>query len=138
MNIIRAYILREFTDAEETFGYITKAIRFENNIKKTHANDAFVISGGIIQEKTETVFYKLRRKNNRSLQKNRNGFARSIRRQRYFYQPHDMVEFNGKIYRVVGTMNKGKSIQMIEKGKKFTKNPIKLRLNYHSKGMVKC
>ena len=33
---------------------------------------------------------------------------RSIRKQRYFYQPNDLVKYEGKIYTVKGTQNSGK------------------------------
>jgi len=138
MNIIRVYILKELPGAIETFGYITKSIRLENNIEKTHSNDAFVISGGVNQERIDVIDYKLRRRNNRSLQKNRNGFSRSIRRERYYYQPHDVVEYEGKRYVVTGTMNKGKSIQLMIDGKKKTKPPVKLTSIYRSRSMVLC
>ena len=43
----------------------------------------------------------------------------SIRRQRYFYQPNDLVKYNGKIHAVRGTQNLGKYIAL----KDITKVP---------------
>lgn len=43
---------------------------------------------------------------------------RRIRSRRYPYQPNDLVRFEGKIVRVIGTMNKGKSVKLANK-----KNP---------------
>ena len=37
---------------------------------------------------------------------------RSIRRQRYPYQPHDLVRFNGSIHEVAGVQNKGAYIKL--------------------------
>lgn len=37
---------------------------------------------------------------------------RSIRTKRYPVQPHDIVKYNGKVYSVVGTHNKGATIQL--------------------------
>ncbi|MCK5813626.1 MAG: HNH endonuclease, partial [Cocleimonas sp.] len=96
MNIIRSRLLRYFPEAIETFGYITKANRYQHKIEKTHSNDAFVIAGGSNQKRAEERIISFKRKNNRSLQKNRNGYAPAIRRQRYPVQPKDWVRFEGK------------------------------------------
>ena len=45
---------------------------------------------------------------------------RRIRKQKYFYQPNDLVKYNGKVYTVKGTQNKGKCIALKEI-KKFPK-----------------
>lgn len=39
---------------------------------------------------------------------------RSIRRQRYFYQPNDLVKYEGKVYTVRGTQNKGAYVRLRE------------------------
>jgi len=39
---------------------------------------------------------------------------RRIRKQRYFYQPHDLVRYEGKIYRSTGVQNKGAYIGLKE------------------------
>ena len=39
---------------------------------------------------------------------------RRIRKQKYFYQPNDLVKYNGKVYTVKGTHNKGRSIALKE------------------------
>lgn len=58
---------------------------------------------------------------------------RRIRTQRYFYQPNDLVRYEGKIVRVVGTFNKGRSVKLENK-----KNPppIKLIPYKFCKGMI--
>ena len=45
---------------------------------------------------------------------------RRIRKQKYFYQPNDLVKYNGKVYTVKGTQNKGKYVTLKEI-KKFPK-----------------
>ena len=39
---------------------------------------------------------------------------RRIRKQKYFYQPNDLVKYNGKVYTVKGTQNKGKYVTLKE------------------------
>ena len=39
---------------------------------------------------------------------------RRIRKKKYFYQPNDLVKYNGKIYTVKGTQNEGKYIALKE------------------------
>lgn len=58
---------------------------------------------------------------------------RRIRTQRYFYQPNDLVIFKGKTCRVIGTMNKGKSVKL---DNKKNPNPKNLTPYKFSKGLV--
>ena len=39
---------------------------------------------------------------------------RRIRKQKYFYQPNDLVKYDGKVYTVKGTQNEGKYIALKE------------------------
>lgn len=51
-----------------TYGYITKSARIALKLAKSHINDAFVIAGGTVQERTgNNYFIKFVRKCNRSL-----------------------------------------------------------------------
>ena len=51
-----------------TYGYITKAGRIALKLEKSHTNDAYVITGGTVQERTgNNYFIKFVRKCNRSL-----------------------------------------------------------------------
>ena len=52
------------------------------------------------------------RKNNRSIQKNRKGFAPAIKKQRYSIQPKDLAMFEGNQYKAVGIQNKGTYLKM--------------------------
>ena len=136
MNIIRSRLLHYFPEAIETFGYITKANRYQHNIEKTHANDAFVIAGGSKQKRAEERTIHFKRKNNRSLQKNRNGYAPAIRRQRYLIQPKDWVTFEGRQYQAVGMQNKGAYLKITDGVKAIVKSVKKIEVIFHQKGVI--
>ncbi len=53
---------------EMTFGYITKAVRREFEIEKSHPNDAFVIAGGTTQRRIDLMKYQQIRRNKRSME----------------------------------------------------------------------
>lgn len=159
MSIIRWSLIEKLklthNNIEITYGYITKNYRIENNLEKTHYNDAFAIVKGKNQIRSDKVFEVTQsRRNNRILQKfydakyidirtgkkvsagdlfsgrsvrNKNlntenlrkfrgkkmskGHV-SIREQRYFYQPNDLVKYEGKICTVRGTQNEGAYIAL--------------------------
>ncbi|MFW9995921.1 MAG: RNA-guided endonuclease IscB [Candidatus Odinarchaeota archaeon] len=137
-----------------TYGYLTKNKRFDLDLPKTHANDAFVIANGTDQERADPLVLEQVRRNNRSLQKfydakyvdTRTGKKASgqelfsgrrtrnkqlneeslrqyrgkklskgrvsTRRQRYQYQPEDIVSYRGQQYRVKGVQNYGVYIRL--------------------------
>lgn len=136
MNIIRKRILERFPLAIETFGYVTKANRHKYNIEKSHSNDAFVIAGGSIQERCETKNAMFKRKNNRCLQKNRNGFSPSIRRKRYKIQPKDIIKWNGKKYISQGMQSLGKYLKFSDGTKSFIKSIKQINIVFHQKGLI--
>ncbi len=61
---------------------------------------------------------------------------RRIRKQRYFYQPHDLVRYEGKIYRSTGIQNKGAYISLKELQKPVRTD--KVSPYAFSKGFVTC
>ena len=136
MNVIRSQLLKLFPDAIETFGYVTKANRYQWGIEKTHSNDAFIIAGGSFQKREQEQTITFKRKNNRSIQKNRKGFAPSIRKQRYIIQPKDLVRFEGKQYQAVGMQNKGAYLKMTDGVKAVVKSMKKIEIVFHQKGVV--
>lgn len=136
MNVIRSRLLAIFPDAIETFGYVTKANRYHYGIDKTHSNDAFVIAGGSRQGRATERKIIFKRKNNRSIQKNRNGFAPSIRRQRYKIQPLDIIEWNGIKCRAKRMQNKGAYIAFMQGTKRLVKNIKTIRLVFQNKSVV--
>ena len=68
MSIVRWRLVNQL-DCEHTYGHLTKQKRFEHGIKKSHANDAFVIAGGTTQIRSVQYQVKQVRRNNRSLEK---------------------------------------------------------------------
>ena len=161
MSMIRWYLINQLKEKHNnikvTYGYITKSHRIENNIEKSHYNDAFCISKGINQIRSDKIYeVKQSRRNNRSLEKfydakyidirtgekvsggdlnngrrtrNKNLNSenlhkyrgqkiskgqRRIRKGKYFYQPNDLVKYEGEIYTVKGTQNCGKYIALKE------------------------
>jgi len=136
MNVIRKQIFESVTNYQETFGYQTKVCRRKLNLKKTHANDAFIIAGGEDQKRSEVRRLFFKRKNNRSLQKNRNGFKPTIRKKRYKIQPYDLVKWKGKKYRAIGIQNKGYYLKMTDGIHTFVKNTKQISISFHQKTLV--
>ena len=61
MSIIRSWLLKEYPDAIETFGFVTSENRNHLNLSKDHYIDACVIaSGGLEFKPLDVVFYKRR------------------------------------------------------------------------------
>ena len=115
MGTTRPFIIKKLKvlfDVEETFGYLTKISRIENNIEKTHENDAFIIARGTSQERCATLLITQKHRNNRSLGYQRRGYAPATRRQRYPIQPKDLVWINGKKFTAKGTNDLGKKIRL--------------------------
>lgn len=109
MNVVKNKFQQDI-ECDITYGYKTSTDRINLGLEKTHYNDAFVIAGGNGQTRMQPVEVIQKRKNNRCLQKNRKGFAPSIRRQRYSIQPKDLVLVNNKWVETGGVLNKGKRI----------------------------
>lgn len=72
LNILKANVMQATIDLSRsvTFGYITKAKRSELGLPKNHLNDAFVIAGGIDQERAAISYLGIfARRQNRKLYK---------------------------------------------------------------------
>jgi len=136
MNVIRSQLLRLLPGAIETFGYVTKANRFHHGIEKSHSNDAFVIAGGSTQCRASERTILFKRKNNRSLQKNRKGFAPAIRRQRSQIQPKDLITWNDQTYIAQGMQNKGTYLKFTNGVKSFVKNMKHIEIAFRQKGLI--
>jgi hypothetical protein len=136
MNVIRIKLLALFPDAIESFGYVTKANRYHYGIDKSHSNDAFVVAGGSRQDRVRVRSLSFKRKNNRSLQKNRNGYAPAIRRQRYKIQPKDIVTWLGNTYTAQGMQNKGAYLKFTDGLKSFVKSMKHIDVVFHQKGLI--
>ena len=136
MNIVNNQVLKRCPNLIETFGYLTKAKRIAQNLEKSHCNDAFVIAGG---DENKTIYIPLRlmfrRKNNRCLQTNRNGFKPSIRKCRYNIQSGDIVKYDGKIFESKGITSK--IYVILSNGiEKFRMNMKNVEVIFHSKTLI--
>lgn len=105
--------------------------------QKSHVNDAFVIANGTNQHRAVSYVCTQTRRNNRCLQKNRKGFKRAIRRQRYKLQPQDIVTFDNKICVVKGVHSLGKYVIISNKQTKSKSVSIKkVNLIKYGKGIL--
>ena len=111
MNVVRTRLVKDL-QCDISYGFITKYNRIKLGLEKSHANDAFVISGGQQQHRCKAVKVHQIRRNNRSLQTNRKGFKPSIRKKRYPLQPHDLIRFENRLYHVKGVFNYGTWVRL--------------------------
>ncbi|MHA2243913.1 MAG: RNA-guided endonuclease IscB [Candidatus Hodarchaeales archaeon] len=140
MNNVYQLIV-ERLNCEHTYGFITKYQRVKLGIKKSHRNDAFIIAGGELKhERIRPFIVKQVRRNNRSLQLNRKGFKRSIRKQRYPFQPNDLVKLKRShtLNRVIGTHCRGTRVMLqsfLSSGKKSSVSIKNIELVTYGKGL---
>lgn len=81
---------------EHTYGYITKSLRIEQGLSKSHVNDAFVIAGGNAQERTDGFIMRQVRKCNRKLFKgDRSHIRNTAPRLVHGFQRFDKVMWQG-------------------------------------------
>jgi len=92
-----------------TYGYLTKLGRKQLNMPKSHINDAFVISGGTIQERSADMFGMQQvRKCNRKLFKGDHSHIRNTApRELFGYRRYDKVDFNGAAGFIFGRRSSG-------------------------------
>ncbi len=142
MNTVRWELVRRLKDLygqttiNHTYGHITKKVRIDLGLEKSHVNDAFAISKGSGQKRCRPRAVKQKRRNNRSLQMNRKGFRPSIRRQRYKLQPNDLIRFKDKAYSVKSMFNYGAWIRLRnENGKDINTNIKNVELITYGKGL---
>ena len=135
MNVIRKRLLQYYPDAIETFGYVTKENRQSIDLPKSHENDAFVIAGGIDQERVTTQNFKFKQANNRSIGINRKGYAPTARKVRYPIQSGDIIKYEGLVLVSKGNLNKGNSVLIEINGKKKAVNSKKVELIYNRKNI---
>jgi 5-methylcytosine-specific restriction endonuclease McrA len=133
MNLIRTRIA-EALGCELTWGYVTKYHRLQLGLPKAHVHDAFVIAGGTTQARCLPYPVHQVRRNNRSLQKNRKGFKRAIQKQRYPYQPYDLISYNNHLYRVKGTHCKGQRVIISTHPKQKSVSVTKIERVTYGKG----
>jgi 5-methylcytosine-specific restriction endonuclease McrA len=135
MTIMRKQLV-ERLNCRHTYGDHTKYNRTKIGLSKSHVNDAFVIAGGKKHPRSQLFYVKQIRRNNRSIQTNRKRFKPSIRKQRYSYQPNDLVSYNNCLYRVKGVFNYGKWIRLVNTvGKTINSNIKNVELIKYGKGI---
>jgi Restriction endonuclease len=140
MNIVKKRLFETLVKNDPsttyTYGYITKCNRILHNLPKSHSNDAFIIAGGFTQERIIPYTSTQTRRNNRSIQTNRKGYKPSIRRQKYSFQPNDLVKHNNLLFRVKGVFNYGKWIRLVDSvGTIINSNIKKVELITYGKGI---
>ena len=135
MNNIRKYVVDKL-GCDYTYGYITKRMRKDLGLDKTHYNDAFVIANGGKQIRCNVIKTKVIRRNNRCLQINRKGFKPSIRKQRYKLQSGDIVNFENNYYVSKGSHCKGSRAIIVFNGKNKSVSIKQLEVNSYGKGII--
>ncbi len=135
MTMVRWKLVKQLK-CQHTYGDHTKYQRTKLGLSKSHMNDAFVIaSGSHIHSRSRSYTIMQIRRNNRSLQTNRKGFKPSIRRQRYPYQPNDLVQLKKKIYQVKGMFNYGTWVRLVSSTGQIVNSAIKhVKLIKYGKG----
>ena len=106
MNVMRWNLYHRlqniYTNVFLTYGYLTKYLRINNNIKKTHAADAFCISNNINAKRMSYCFvFRCKSRHIRSLhvQKPQKGGKRKRKAPKHWidktrFQKYDFVRFN--------------------------------------------
>ena len=91
------------TEANYTYGYLTKSKRIELGLPKSHVNDAFVIANGTNQNRTIGYKIKLVRKCNRKLFKGkRSEIKNKCPRIIFGFRLFDKVKYLGEICFIFG------------------------------------
>jgi 5-methylcytosine-specific restriction endonuclease McrA len=122
MNSIRIQLLKRYTDAVETFGYITKANRILLGIDKDHYLDACIIAGGGCKFTIkQDILYKKKCVSDGDFQQ-----TKGVRSQQriptgkiYGFRKFDKVKYLGKEYFIKGRMSSGYAILMDIEGNKI-------------------
>ena len=135
MNQIWARV-GEKLNCDYTFGYITKRKRLDLGLDKEHYNDAFIIAGGEIHERSLVRNNKQNRRNNRQMRINRKGFKRSIRQRRYNIQPNDLIEYKNTLYRTKGSHCRGVKILILVDNKIKSVLVKNIKLINYGKGII--
>ena len=98
MSIIRSYLLKEYPNAIETFGFVTSENRHRLNIPKDHYIDACVIASGGLEFRELDVIYRKRRVSvqDRVLTKSVRGEQKLPTGKIFGFKKFDKVEYLGE------------------------------------------
>ena len=120
MSIIRSQLLKQYPEAIETFGFVTKENRNHLLLPKDHYIDACVIaSGGSLFDINDEIFYKKRvAKGDYQLTKGARGEQSIPVRKIQGFRKFDKISYFGNVYFIKGRMSSGFAILMDIFGKK--------------------
>lgn len=117
MNIMRWAVYNalneQYSNVHLTYGYKTKHTRIENGIEKTHAADAYCISGNVKARRSIEIFrHRFVRRHNRQIHKLtilKGGIRKANQAARYIkgFQLFDKVRYNGVECFVTGRRTRG-------------------------------
>jgi hypothetical protein len=133
MNSIRVQLLRHYSEAIETFGFITKANRELSTLAKEHYSDAITIACGCIPDPTiDCKLYKKRHiaKGQYQLYQGQNSDKKLPRGKVQGFLNRDIVEYKDQLYLIKGLISSGYCKLMNIDGveQKFT-DPKTVKLN---------
>lgn len=114
MSIVRSQLLKIYPEAEETFGYVTKANAENLGIEKQHYLDACVIATGGKEFKQSNWLFKKRRvaRQNRQLCKGVRGEKKLPTGKLFGFRRFDKVKYLGDICFIKGRRSSGAFVLM--------------------------
>lgn len=124
MSIIRNMLFKKYSDAIETFGFVTKENRENLGLKKDHYLDACVIASGGVKFEQSDVLYRKRcvSRQDRQLCKGIRGEKRMPTGKVFGFKKFDKVKYLGKECFIKGRRRNGAFVLMTIDG-----NPIDFR-----------
>lgn len=123
MNSIRCQLLKEYPDAIETFGFVTKANRMYGGIPKAHYLDACVIAAGKAGFKLKSSVLYLKKDVAKGDYKQTSGDhseKRLNKKKICGFRKFDKVKYYGKYYFIKGCMSTGYASLMDIRGETVT------------------
>ena len=114
MSIIRSMLLKKYTDAIETYGFVTKANRENLGLQKDHYLDACVIASGGLEFEELDVLYRKRcvSKQDRQLCKGVRGERTLPTGKVHGFKRYDKVQYLGKVCFVKARRTRGDFVLM--------------------------
>ena len=114
MSIIRSYLLKEYPDAVETFGFVTSENRNHLKLEKDHYIDACVIASGGLEFKMLDVIYRKRHvsKQDRILTKGVRGEQKLPTGKIFGFKKFDKVKYLGETCFIKGRRSSGAFVLM--------------------------
>lgn len=114
MSIIRSYLLKEYPNTIETFGFVTSENRNHLNLEKDHFIDACVIASGGLEFKALDVVYRKRRvpKQDRILAKGIRGEQKLPTGKIHGFKKFDKVKYLGETCFIKGRRSRGAFVLM--------------------------